>query len=138
MSPPFCVLIDVIEYVFVLIRFSTLEPLVPVIASLANYNIVKAGNTVMTKLIHALDSLNIEWLGLSAKKYRILKVRDTKVGFLAFCCVSSKCTDSGFMPFAPVRYAPKTARESIEDLRKVNKHKSSLIIIDFILPFIFG
>ena len=108
------------------------------IASLANYNIVKAGNTVMTKLIHALDSLNIEWLGLSAKKYRILKVRDTKVGFLAFCCVSSKCTDSGFMPFAPVRYAPKTARESIEDLRKVNKQRSSLIIIDFILPFIFG
>ena len=109
---------------FVPIRFSTLEPLVPVIASLS---VVKAENMVMTNLIHALDSLNIEWLGLNAKKYRILKIGDTKVGFLAFCSISSKCTDSGFMPFAPVRYAPKTARESIEDLRKVNKRKSSLI-----------
>lgn len=111
--------------------YSYLQPLTPMIASLANYNIVRTGSRRMTELVHGLDAVNIEWLGLNAKKHRISRIGDMKVGFLAFCSISSKCTESGFLPFAPVRYSSKASREGVEDLKKVNLayiilYKSSL------------
>ena len=72
---------------------------------------------------HALDSIDIRWVGLNAKKHEILTVRNIKVGFLAFCSINTKCIEYGFTPFAPLRYSNKIAQERLEELKKVSHAK---------------
>ena len=108
--------------VFLFFSSSFIQALPPMVASLASYNVVRAGSTVMADLIQALDAAGSEWFGLNAKKHRISRIGNMKVGFLAFC---SKCTESGFLPFAPIQYSPKAGKEGIEELRKVRQFSFS-------------
>ncbi len=98
-----------------------MESLSPAIVSLANYNIARFDNGVVTSLIHGIDSIEIEWLGLNARKQNIITIGNMKVGLLAFCSLHTKCSESDSFPFAPIRYSTKASREGIERLKKVRK-----------------
>lgn len=79
---------------------------------------MRTDNTLMMNLVHGLSSIEIDWMGVNAKKYSIARIGNMKIGYLAFCSLS-RCTDAELLPYSPIRYSPKVSRESVQDLKKV-------------------
>ena len=114
--------LEVIRKQFIIINNIYHRPLSDpntLVMSLANQHILDAGERIVPTVIHSLESIDIKWLGLNAKQYEIITTNEMKIGILAFCGVHGHCTESGSMPFAPVRYSVKTAREAVTKLKQV-------------------
>ena len=114
--------LEVISKQFIIINNIHHRPLSDpntLVMSLANQHILGAGERIVPSVIHSLESIDIKWLGLNAKQYEIITTNEMKIGILAFCGVHGHCTESGSMPFAPVRYSVKTAREAVTKLKQV-------------------
>lgn len=77
--------------------------------------------TITSATIHSLEATGIKWIGLNAKHHEIIQVKNMKIGILGFCGVHGHCIESNSIPFAPVKYFVKSARESVTELKQVYK-----------------
>ena len=92
--------------------------------SLANHHTLEVKETITSATIHSLEAAGIKWIGLNAKKHEIIQVKNMKIGIIGFCGVHGHCIESNSIPFAPVKYFVKSARESVTELKQVNKRSS--------------
>ena len=67
-----------------------------------------------------LETAQLKWFGLNAKKHHVVTVNQQRIGFLAFCAVHGACIESSQLPFGPVKYTPKVATTIVKELKLVS------------------
>ena len=74
----------------------------------------------MTATLQALETVGIQWLGITSRQSEMVVVGGVRIGLLAFCGVHGQCEESASLPFAPVKYNSKVASSAVSTLKEVS------------------
>ena len=93
------------------------------LVSLATEGMSSSQEERVRSTTHLLEEAGLSWLGLSARRDDVVTVNGLRIGVLTFCAVYRECGDSSSedVPFAPVKYSPRTATSGVKSLRSVSQ-----------------